>query len=131
MTNWSILNKSFTIHNLIDSSHHQQCRHQLLATHNSTIHTNIYTDRTQVRTIGLGLALLGHGLVIGRKLQADAVNAVSFVGRRIVTLAFEDVTEMATAVGADNLGAGHAHRAVLMPSHGARQAVKVAGPAAA
>lgn len=51
-------------------------------------------------------------------------------GRR-EPLAFEDMTKMAAAVGAHDLGAGHAEAAVLVAGHGAGDAVEVGWPAAA
>lgn len=54
-----------------------------------------------------------------------------FVGRGGIALALEDVAEVAAAVGADDLGPGHAEGAVLMAGHGAWDAVKISGPAAA
>ncbi len=56
---------------------------------------------------------------------------MALVGRRGVALALEDVAEMAAAVGADDLGAGHAKGAVLVAGDGAGDAVKVGRPAAA
>lgn len=75
------------------------------------------------------LARLLHG-VVGREVQADAVDAVALVGGRGEALALEDVAQVASAVGADDLGAGHAKGVVRMAGHGARDAVKVGGPAA-
>ena len=76
------------------------------------------------------LARLLHG-VIGREIQADAVDAVTLVGGRGESLALEDVAEMAAAIGADDLGAGHAPGAVLVARDSAWDAVKVGRPAAA
>lgn len=53
------------------------------------------------------------------------------IGGRIVALALEDVTQMAAAVGADDLGARHAERAIFVADDGAGDAVKVGRPAAA
>lgn len=75
-------------------------------------------------------ALLGLAFVLG-KVEADAVDAVALVGRGGMALALEDVAEVAAAVAADNLGAGHAERAVLVARHGAGDAVVVGRPAAA
>lgn len=56
---------------------------------------------------------------------------MALVGGRRVALALEDVAQVAAAVGAHNLCALHAQRAVDVALDGARQAVKVGGPAAA
>lgn len=78
----------------------------------------------------LGLTLI-HRLILGRKLEANAVDAVPLVGGGRVAFALEYVPEVAAAVGADDLDAGHAQRSVLVPGHGAGDAVEVGGPPAA
>lgn len=78
----------------------------------------------------LVLCRLLDGLVLGRKAQADAVDAVTLVSGRVVALALEHMSEMATAAGAHDLGACHAKGAVLVADDGAGDAVKVGGPPA-
>ena len=53
------------------------------------------------------------------------------IRRRREALPLKDVTQVAAAVGAHNLGAAHPQRAVLVAGHGSGDAVKVGGPAAA
>lgn len=91
------------------------------------IHHNSPTSQPPCR---LRLAVLAR-LVLLRKVQADAVDAVPLVRRRVVPLALEDVAEVPAAVGAHNLGAGHAQRAVLVAHHGAGDGIVVGRPAAA
>lgn len=69
-------------------------------------------------------------LVLWREAETDAVDAVPLVGGRVIALALEDVTEVAAAVGADDLGARHAKGPVLVARHGAGDAVVVGRPAA-
>lgn len=76
----------------------------------------------------LGLALR---LVLGRKIEAYAVDAVPLIGRRRVPLSLKDVTQVAAAVGADNLGPDHAESTIFVTGDRARNAVKVGRPAAA
>lgn len=64
------------------------------------------------------------------KLQRHTVDAVPLIRGRRVSLAFEDVAQMATAVRADDLGALHAEAGVRMPRDCAGDAVEVRGPAA-
>src|ERR1041384_6146350 len=52
--------------------------------------------------------------------QADAVDAVTLIGRSAVTLALENVAEVAVAVRAEHFRAHHAHRAVLAEDHAVR-----------
>lgn len=75
-----------------------------------------------------GRLLLLH--IVG-ELETDAVDAVSLIGRGIVSLALEDMTQMATTVSAQNLGARHSQRAILMADDSTGNRVKVGGPAAA
>jgi len=56
---------------------------------------------------------------------------VALVGRGGEPLALEDVAQVSTAVGADDLDALHEHAAVLEALDGTRDAVKVGRPAAA
>lgn len=56
---------------------------------------------------------------------------MAFVGRGGEPLALEDVAQVPAAVGADDLDALHEHAGVLEALDGARDAVKVGGPAAA
>lgn len=49
---------------------------------------------------------------------------------RGVALALEDVTEVATAVGADNLDAGHAKGFILVSDNSARDAIEIGRPTA-
>lgn len=53
------------------------------------------------------------------------------VGGGRVAFALEDVPEMSTAVGADDLDPSHSQRSILMSGHGAGDAVKVGRPPAA
>ena len=80
-------------------------------------------------SFGLVLRRL-HWLVLGREVQADTVDAVPLVGRSGEPLTLKDVSEMTTAVGANNLSACHAKCAVLVPSHSSGDAVEVGRPAA-
>ena len=80
--------------------------------------------------VGLGRLLLRR-LILSRELQADAVDTVALISGRGVTLALEDVAEVATAVSADNLDAAHAESPVLVSDNGARDAVEVGWPTAA
>jgi len=75
--------------------------------------------------------VLLYDLIVLVKLEANAIHAMPLVCRRRVPFALEDMAEVAPAVGAHNLGAQHAMRAVLVPLHGARDAVEVGRPAAA
>jgi hypothetical protein len=56
---------------------------------------------------------------------------VALICRRWETFALEDVPQMPTTVGADNLGSRHAQGAVLMTSDRAWDAVKVRWPSTA
>ncbi len=56
---------------------------------------------------------------------------MSLICRGREALAFEDMAEVAAAVGADNLGPRHAIGLVLVASDGSGEAVEVSGPAAA
>ena len=53
-----------------------------------------------------------------------------FIRRRVKPFSLEHVAQMAAAVAAHDLGPRHAKGAVLVPRHGAREAVKVGRPAA-
>lgn len=53
---------------------------------------------------------------------------MALVCRRGVALALEDVTEVATAVGTDNLGAGHAKGFILVADNSARNAIEIGWP---
>lgn len=52
------------------------------------------------------------------------------IRRRRIPLALEHMSQMTPAVGAQDLGALHAERAVGVAGDGARDAVEVGGPAA-
>lgn len=52
------------------------------------------------------------------------------VGGSRITLPLEDVTQVTSTVRADDLGARHAPGSVCMTGDGARDIVKVCGPAA-
>lgn len=81
---------------------------------------------------GLALLLLPFNcLIVRRKFQADAVDAVSLICGCGVPFPFENMAQVSAAVGTDNLGSFHTPRAVGVASHGTRDAVKVRGPAAA
>jgi hypothetical protein len=56
---------------------------------------------------------------------------VTLVSRGRVSLALEDVTEMATTVGADNLSALHTESAVSVSGYSTRDSVEESRPAAA
>jgi hypothetical protein len=56
---------------------------------------------------------------------------VTLVSRSGVSLALEDVTEMATTVGADNLSTLHAEGAVGVSGYGTRDSIEEGRPAAA
>lgn len=84
----------------------------------------------------LGLALgfvlgLRQGVVIRREAQADTVHAMALVRRRPEPFALEDVAEVPATVGAYDLRAQHAKGAVLVPRHGAGDAVEIGRPSAA
>lgn len=54
-----------------------------------------------------------------------------FIGRRIESFSLEDVTQVSSAVRADDLCARHAKGAILVAGHGAWDGVEVCRPAAA
>lgn len=56
---------------------------------------------------------------------------MALIRRGLVPFALEDMTQVAAAVGADNLDAQHAQRTVRVPGDGAGDAVVVGGPATA
>jgi hypothetical protein len=56
---------------------------------------------------------------------------VTLVGRGRVSLALEDVTEMAATVGANNLSALHAKSAIGMSGYSTRDGIEESRPAAA
>ena len=64
------------------------------------------------------------------KLQTDGIDTMALISGRWVPLALEDMAQMATAVGAHDLGALHAERAVRVPRHRTGQAVEVRRPSA-
>ena len=72
-----------------------------------------------------------NNLILRREVDAHAVDAVALVRGRGVALALEDVAQVPTAVGTDDLGAPHAKGAVGVAGDGPRDAVKVRRPAAA
>lgn len=78
-----------------------------------------------------GLILLLNHLVLRRKLQADAVHTMALIRRHRESLALENMTQVAAAVGADNLGSDSAEASVLVPGDGAGDAVEIRRPAAA
>lgn len=78
----------------------------------------------------LCLALLGHRLVVGGKVQANTVDAVSLVGRCVEAFALENMAEMTAAVGAYNFRTQHAECAIFVSGNSSRDAVKVGGPTA-
>lgn len=55
---------------------------------------------------------------------------MTLVGGGIIALALENMSQVTTAVGADNLCSCHTESAVLMTDDGARDAVKIGRPAA-
>ena len=68
-------------------------------------------------------------LIIWTEIDANAIHTMPLVLRVPKPLALEDVSQVSPAVIAYDLGAHHAQSAVLMPSHGPRDAVEVGGPA--
>lgn len=56
---------------------------------------------------------------------------MTLVGGGIVALALKNMSQVTTAVGADNLCSCHTESAVLMTDDGARDAIKIGRPAAA
>jgi hypothetical protein len=69
--------------------------------------------------------------VIFRKLQADAVDAVPLIRWCIIALSFEDMTQVAATVAADNLRPLHAESTVCMSRDCARDGVIICWPATA
>lgn len=79
--------------------------------------------------LSLALFRLLSRFVLGSEIQTDAVDTVPLIGRGRITFALEDVAEVASAVGADDLGPRHAEGAVFVPGDGAGDAVEVGRPA--
>jgi len=73
---------------------------------------------------------LHNNLILRRKVQTDAIHTMPLVRRRGEPLTLEYMTQVATAVGAHNLGPRHAERAVLVPGDRTGDAVKIGRPAA-
>lgn len=55
---------------------------------------------------------------------------MTLVCRSVVALAFENMAQMAAAVGANNFSACHAKSTILVTSHSSGNAVKISRPAA-
>lgn len=85
---------------------------------------------TSYSSLTLPRSALNH-LVVGREVETNAVDAVSLIRRRGESFALEYVTKVATAVGANDFGPGHAESTVFMSSYSARDAVEVSRPSAA
>lgn len=66
-----------------------------------------------------------------RKAQTDTVDTVSLIGRRVESLALENVPKMTATVVANNLGPLHAKGVIDMSLHGTGDRIKVSGPATA
>jgi hypothetical protein len=81
--------------------------------------------------LGLALGSLFNRFVIGRKAQADAVDAVPLISGSCEAFALENMAEVAATVRAHDFGAGHAESLVLVASYGSGDAVEVGRPAAA
>lgn len=69
--------------------------------------------------------------IILRKLQADTVDAVPLIRRRIIPFSFEHMTKVATTVAANDFRSLHTEHIVCMSCNCARNRVEVCGPAAA
>ena len=69
--------------------------------------------------------------IVGAELDADAVDAVPLVRRGCVAFTLEDVAQMATAVGTDDLGADHAQGTVGVSRHRAGDGIEEGRPATA
>ena len=85
---------------------------------------------TERLDLALVLTLLDD-LVVLREIQADAVDAMPLVRRGRKALTLKDVSQVSTTVRANNLRPRNTKGAVLIPSHGAWEAVKVGRPPAA
>jgi len=70
-------------------------------------------------------------IVLIMKLQTDAVDTMSLIGRRRITLSLKNMPQVPATVRADDLSTLHTKCAVCMSRHSARNAVKVRWPAAA
>jgi hypothetical protein len=78
----------------------------------------------------LSILCIRFGIVL-IKLQTDTVHAMPLVRWRLEPFPLEHMSEMAATVTADNLDALHAPGVVHVSSDGARDRVKIGGPAAA
>lgn len=81
--------------------------------------------------LSFGLTIPRSSIVLVMKLQTNAIDTMSLIRRRRITLSLEDMAEVAAAVRTNDLSPLHAKAAVCMAGHGARDTVEVSGPAAA
>lgn len=69
--------------------------------------------------------------ILGPEVQGNAIDTVPLVRRRRIALALEDVTQMSSAIGTDDLSPRHPELVVFESFHGARDVVEVCRPTAA
>ena len=65
------------------------------------------------------------------ELEADAIDAMPLIRRRVVPFTLEYMTQVATALTTHDLSPLHAKTTIGMTSHSARDAVKICRPSAA
>lgn len=70
-------------------------------------------------------------LILRRKLQADTVDAMSFICRGSIALSLENMAQMATTIRTYNLCSRHSKGAIRVSCHCAWYAVEVCWPATA
>ena len=65
------------------------------------------------------------------ELQRDTVDTVPLIGRVVISLALEHMSQMSSTVTANNLRPLHTESAICMPRHRTRDVVKVRWPSTA
>jgi len=93
------------------------------------VYVQCFSSSSWLRGSFLGLRVLNGVILV--EGERDSVHTVTLVSRSRISLALEDVTEMATTVGADNLSTLHTEGAVGVSGHGTRDSIEESRPAAA
>jgi hypothetical protein len=80
--------------------------------------------------VTLGYAACFNGLIISREIQANAVHTMPLVSGRWKSFAFEDMTQMPTAIRTHDLNPRHAEAPIFVTSYSTRDTVEISWPTA-
>lgn len=67
--------------------------------------------------VDIGSKITSRYLLFVVKAQTDTIDAMTFIGGCLETFPLEDMTQMASTVGAGNFSALHAKTVVFVPTH--------------